>query len=340
MAPKKIIFRADGNQEIGLGHLSRLHSLAEMLKDSYDCVFLTKSDSSLHIIPEGFEVCVIPGSIEFSEEPLWISKNYSSSEFIIVADGYNFTGNYQKKLKKYKFALIYIDDMVHERMYADIVVNHSLNIKADDYIVNSNTRYALGSDYSLLRPLFINAARNTREIKQISQVFICFGGVDPYNLSNKALEGIVSIESVKKIHVVVGEFYDHNGSLFLTNGDNTKVIVYRSISEVQMTALMSKCQLAIVPSSTVSYEACSVKMLILAGYYVDNQKNIHDGLKSNGLIYNGDDFREYSSSDFKQKVMDIIDDKRANYKAIISNQSRLFDGQQKKRFNELIESIC
>ena len=63
---------------------------------------------------------------------------------------------------------------------------------------------------------------------------------------------------------------------------------------------MNKCQLAIIPSSTISYEACSVKMLILGGYYVDNQKRINEGLDLNGMIYNVGDFRELKAEDFKQ----------------------------------------
>ena len=37
---KKILFRADGNSEIGLGHLYRLFSLVEMLKDNFKFIFL------------------------------------------------------------------------------------------------------------------------------------------------------------------------------------------------------------------------------------------------------------------------------------------------------------
>ena len=75
MELKKIIFRADGNSEVGLGHLSRLFSLVEMLKDKYKCFFLTKSDSFIEIIPKEYNVDIIPKNILFYEEPkitLWI----------------------------------------------------------------------------------------------------------------------------------------------------------------------------------------------------------------------------------------------------------------------------
>tara|TARA_B110000971_G_C19987034_1_gene490094 strand:- start:566 stop:1591 length:1026 start_codon:yes stop_codon:yes gene_type:complete len=341
MELKKIIFRADGNSEVGLGHLSRLFSLVEMLKDKYKCFFLTKSDSFIEIIPKEYNVDIIPKNILFYEEPNWIYKKYSSSEFIIIADGYSFTSNYQKELKKYGFKLIYIDDLVNEKMYADIVINHSLNITAEDYTVNNNnTIYALGSDYALLRPQFIHAARKSREIKQINEVFICFGGVDYYNLSNRVLKGIVNIESIKKIHVVVGEFYDDNKSLNSIIRENSKVFVYKNISEEIMIKLMNKCHLAIIPSSTISYEACSVKMIILGGYYVKNQERINKGLDLNGLIYNVGDFKKLKSIDFKHKVLDIINDFPENHKLKLQKQSIFFDGNQKERIDKLIYSLC
>ena len=102
---------------------------------------------------------------------------------------------------------------------------------------------------------------------------------------------------------------------------------------------MSKCQLAIVPSSTVSYEVCSVKMLVLSGYCINNQEKMYEGLDSNGLIYGGGNFNKLNSNDFKEKVLEIIRDKSLNFKKIIKNQSKIFDGKQKERFNKLIDSI-
>ena len=36
---RRIIFRADGNSDIGLGHVIRSLALVEMLKDNFECVF-------------------------------------------------------------------------------------------------------------------------------------------------------------------------------------------------------------------------------------------------------------------------------------------------------------
>lgn len=336
----KIIFRADGNSKIGLGHLFRAFSLVEMFKDKYECVFLTRHDSLTKVVPKEYIIDIIPKNILYSEEPNWINKKYSSNEFIIIADGYQFISSYQKKIKEYEFGFVYIDDLNSEKMFADIVINHSLNISAKDYESTKQTKFALGSEYALLRPKFINAAKKVRVIKHVTDIFICFGGSDVNDLTNTSLKGVIDIKEIKKIHLVLGGAYTHKKIYDTLEKRKEDVSIYKNISEQEMLELMNKCQLAIVPSSTISYEACSLKMLVLGGYYVDNQERIYRGLDSNGLIYNGGDFNKLTADGFKQKVLEIVNDDVTNYKKINANQSKMFDGKQKERFNKLIEIIC
>ena len=171
-------------------------------------------------------------------------------------------------------------------------------------------------------------------------MFICFGGADLYDLTNTALEAVIDIKEIQKIHIVLGGAYIHEKIYSTIEKRKEEVFIYKNITEKEMLNLMSKCQLAIVPSSTVSYEACSLKMIILAGYCVDNQEIIYKGLNFNGLIYSGGDFNNLNVDGFKQKVLEILNDSPEKYKKMISNQSKMFDGNQKERFNKLIEHIC
>ena len=337
---KKILFRSDGNSNIGLGHLFRSFALLEMLKDNYDCFLLTKKDSFIDVIPKEYSINIIPENISYLEEPNWISKKYSNEEFIIIADGYHFKSNYQKQLKQNGFNLVYIDDLGIEKMYADIVINHALNLNIKDFDSAGFTKFALGSEYAIVRPKFINAAKKTRKIKQIKEVFVCFGGSDFLDLTNRALEGIIDLEVIDKIHIVIGAAYGHQKNLNLLLKRKNNIFIHKNISENRMIDVMNECQLAIVPSSTISYEAFSVKMLVLGGYYIDNQKKINNGLDLNGMIYNVGDFNKLKPIDFKLKVLEIINDSNTKHNKIIESQANMFDGKQKERFNILIESIC
>ena len=94
-------------------------------------------------------------------------------------------------------------------MYADIVVNHSIGLTINNFNSVKETTFALGPSYAVLRPTFINAAKKARKIKSIDEVFICFGGSDLYDLSNTALEGLIRLKQIKKIHIVLGAGYKH-----------------------------------------------------------------------------------------------------------------------------------
>jgi spore coat polysaccharide biosynthesis predicted glycosyltransferase SpsG len=146
---KKIIFRADGNNTTGLGHLYRIFALIEIYKENFEFILLTKENSTLSAIPSIYNYKLIPNSISIEEEPTWLSKNYSSNSHLIIADGYQFNSKYQKELKNFNYQLVYVDDQIKEIMYADIVINHALSVKSSDYKSQPYTKFALGTSYRI-----------------------------------------------------------------------------------------------------------------------------------------------------------------------------------------------
>lgn len=332
---KTILFRADGNSTTGLGHLYRLFSLVEMLKDYYNTVFLTKEESTFEVIPEGYKVSKIPEHVTIDKEPEWINSHFSSKLHIIIADGYHFDSRYQQALKQYEFNLIYIDDLANKHIYADIVVNHSPNCFVEDYKAETYTRYALGTNYAMLRPKFNEAAKEFREIKDIRNAFICFGGSDQFDLSFKAAKAFLNIDSIKQINIVVGAAYNHLDIKELAE-KHQSIKIYKNLNEEDLCHVMQSCQIAVAPASTILYEICSVKMPVLSGYYIHNQKNIYKGLSEKGAISKGGDFRGYGVSDFQEQIEKVLN---TDIKAQIDNQKELFRGNSARYFLGLINSL-
>src|SRR5690606_22671263 len=159
---KQILFRADGNAKTGLGHLFRLFAIVEMVKDDYDYVYFTKPDSTISVIPEYYNYKVLPEHLDLNYEAWWLSEHFNPEETIVIADGYQFNSVYQKKIKEKGFQLVYIDDLAREYMYADVVVNHSPHVKETDFKAEPYTTFALGTQYAILRPAFLDAAKQTR----------------------------------------------------------------------------------------------------------------------------------------------------------------------------------
>ena len=334
---KKILFRADGNNTTGLGHLYRLFALVEIYKPYFEVIFLTKESSTKESIPAQYTVEFIPDAITILQEPQWISEHYVSSEHLIVADGYQFNETYQKQIKQLGFKLVYIDDLIESHIYADIVVNHAANVDSKLYKKEPYTTIALGTEYAILRPAFIKAAQKQKEnISQISNVFVCFGGADALDLSLKATKALLQLDQIKLIHVVLGAAYKQT-EIFELASENNRVKLYQNLDELALVELMESCQLGIAPSSTIVYELCSVKMPIISGYFVENQKGIYQALVNENAIFGAGNLVDYTVEDFKRVIEPLLNNE--NFKPYLEAQQQLFDGLSASRFVKLLNDL-
>lgn len=328
-----MIFRADGNSQTGLGHLYRAFALVEIYKEYYDCIFVTRSDTSDHVIPESYDLVTIPETISLTEEPLWLVQNFGTDNNWLLTDGYQFNSQYQKTIKQLNFRLICVDDLCNEKMYADIVINHAPGVKASDYSATENTRFALGTKYAILRPLFLKAAATMREVKAIENVFICFGGADMFDLTLKAAKACLHNHIIKKVNVVTGAAYRHTELALLAKSE-PRLVIYKNLNEQKIIEVMNGCDLAIAPASNILYEICAVKMPVISGYYVDNQKNIYEGAVKKKIVFDAGNLEHYSVDDFEGQVARLM--KENNTQKYIAAQAELFDGQIKNRFLDLL----
>ncbi len=335
---KKVIFRADGSSTTGLGHLYRLFSLVEVVNDKLEFVFVTHETSTDSVIPKSYNIISIPKEIRTEDEPEWLAANFSPQEYIIIADGYQFTSSYQKKIKEKGYSLIYIDDLATEHMYADLVVNHSPYIQEKHYKKEAYTKLALGTKYALLRPLFLKVAKENRVIKTIDSAFVCFGGADPFDLTLNATKALLKLLNFKSIHVVLGAAYSSQEIFDLEEKYPNKIKIYRNLSEEHLIKTMEQSNFAIAPASTILYELSCVKMPIFSGFYVDNQELIYKGFLNHKAIFEGGNMENFQISDFVNSLKTILENQEFTLQ--LEAQSILFDDKITKRHLDIIKSLC
>lgn len=315
-----IYIRVDGNGEIGLGHLVRCIALAKMLAEDFDIRFVCK------FVPEQIkiEICESGFSV-YNEETffkLLISKD------LVVLDNYYYDISYQKKIKEKGCKLICIDDLHHHKFIADVIINHSPAANASDYNSQSYTQYALGTEYVLLRPEFLNQTRDKNRIKKDNVIVICFGGADPLNLTEKALKIVIDDERFSKINVITGAAFTQKGAVQkIVDSDSKRITWYHSISALQVSQIMNASRFAIVPSSGVLLEALSCGCITISGAYTENQKDIFQVYKDSGYIVSAKDFSN-------NHIIEAINNAFASYP--ITNQ---FDGKSGKRLLRVFEQL-
>ncbi|MGB1211529.1 MAG: UDP-2,4-diacetamido-2,4,6-trideoxy-beta-L-altropyranose hydrolase [Lacinutrix venerupis] len=331
---KTIIFRADGNAKTGLGHLYRLFALVEMLKADYNFVFVTREDSNLEVIPEAYSIKLLPSNISINEEAQWLANRFDSNNYLIIADGYQFNSNYQLTVKNQGYKLVYIDDLVKEHMYADLVVNHSPQVKKEDFKCETYTKFALGLDYAILRPKFIKASKEKPVLKTIEDIFVNFGGSDSFGNTFKVTRALLEMKESFNIHIVVGAAFNDTKFFELEKENRDNIRVYKNLSEEKLINLMKTCSFAIVPSSTILFELFCVKMPIYSGYFVENQKDSFRSFKNNNLVYGKGNFNDLKISDLKEEIFNSIN--KTTHQKMLDKQAKLIDGLQQERHFSLL----
>jgi UDP-2,4-diacetamido-2,4,6-trideoxy-beta-L-altropyranose hydrolase len=274
-----VFIRADGSQEIGLGHLVRCMALAHMLKKYFNITFFCSNipDALQHeILVNRFGLKLIQKETDF--------LNLINSETIIVLDGYQFDTNYQKQIKANGAKLVCIDDLHDKEFVADLIINHTPGIKPSDYKAQAYTQFALGLGYALLRPAFLEQIRKKRIIEKIETVLICFGGSDPINLTKRTLEVVTKYNQFKKIIVVTGESFKFTESIESIAKKEVRISHRNNLSEQEMLNTMLDAELAVTPSSTILLELFTVGMSAISGYYVENQREASVFFRNQKLV--------------------------------------------------------
>jgi UDP-2,4-diacetamido-2,4,6-trideoxy-beta-L-altropyranose hydrolase len=261
----KIIFRADASPMLGYGHFIRSLALADMLKDNFDCTFVTQEPTET----QRKQVVPICNLVEMPSDTSKFDKfiEMLHGDETVVLDNYYFTTDYQKQIKAKGCKLVCIDDMHDKHYVADVVINHLLT-KKSLFSVESYTRLCLGSQWALLRKPFLDQPRH-KNIFDKSALTVCtlFGGADYFNLTDNTVNILKTLPKVANVKAVVG--FDKQ----TPEDSDIRVEYYHNLSAEGMAHLFQDCDLAVLPTSGVCLEALACGLPVIGGFFVDNQKD-------------------------------------------------------------------
>jgi hypothetical protein len=282
---RKIYFRADAGTDIGYGHFIRTLALADILKDRFDCYFVTNCPTAYQL-DEIQKVCFYQ-SLPHASSHLEAFLSLLNGNEIVVLDNYFFSTDYQRRIKEKGCKLVCIDDMHDKHYVADIVINHSLGVTEQDFSKESYTRLYLGLSYALLRKPFLDVVELSHKSFQHSDklnIVLSFGGADCFSLTWKYIECLKDIEKIQSIVAIIGDAFLIENAI-----PYPKVSYRKNLSAEEMVALFCSSDLAILPSSSVMKEALACGIVVIGGYFVENQLNsYHCFQKQNAIIGVGD----------------------------------------------------
>jgi len=318
---KNLYIRADGNSEIGLGHVIRSLALAEMLKEDFSCVFATRYLTD-YIHAEASKICDNVIKLPESEEHFEAFLSCLSGDEIVVLDNYFFATDYQKAIKSKGCKLVCIDDIHDKYFVADVVINHAGGIQKEFYSVAPYTCLFLGTDYALLRPEFLNKD----EKKEDSSLLVCLGGADKENATLQILKLLEEKQFTHQCYVVVGDAFQYQQELVeFKQSSKLSIEILKNLSAQNMADIMSKCRYAICPPSTVSFEYLSKRGgELYLKMTADNQKDIYDFYVKNGIAFD---------------ISELFLNDPLIVQQCIETQKKYFDGQSVERIRSIFKRL-
>ena len=281
---KKIVLRADAGKKTGYGHFIRSLALADYLKNDFECYFASfNSDISDGQFSDyqRQEICGVCSPWECGGNSLEeFDRNFSNSLHevdIVVLDNYYFSTEYQKLIRNKGHKLVCIDDLHDRHMVCDLLMT-GCPLKKEDFSVETYTRFIGGMEWSLLRPPFLQSMpfRNIRS--KVTKVVNAMGGADAFNLTDKMIKVIHRALPEVVIYVIAGD------TAKVSYSDSSFVKISHRLSAEEIVQLFDEADFGVFPASTICKEAYVRKLPVVAGYYVDNQRESYEYGRCNDLF--------------------------------------------------------
>lgn len=195
----KIVIRVDGHKGIGMGHLYRMITLSNFMREKgcFDFVFIVRNNRPACDLLKKHQFRIYPLKFTISQrdELEQISQiiKYENPKVIIVdLIKRCFDDVFMKSLKEINNSCIIVFTDVHKKfeVEADLVFNVSLYQEHKNYEAIDRPKYYLGFDYVILDSDYANIKNGSNVKSNVEKVLVCMGGADHHNLTFDALRTI------------------------------------------------------------------------------------------------------------------------------------------------------
>ncbi|WP_324671004.1 UDP-2,4-diacetamido-2,4,6-trideoxy-beta-L-altropyranose hydrolase [Hymenobacter sp. GOD-10R] len=273
----RLIFRADGNPRIGLGHVMRLLALAEILREQFACVFAIQEPSP-EVLAQLRAVCeevVEMAPQPAAGEPAWLRQHVLRPTDVLVLDGYGFELNYQEAVRPAVARLVCLDDLHAFPFVADLVLNPAGGVTQERYDLRTpGARLLAGPAYAPLRTAFREVVHPVPSSALATTILVCLGGADPTHQTQQVTAALLQLPATEHVHAVVGSAYAGWEGLQTWAQDQARLTLHRNLPAAELCQLMQTCGAAVCSPSTISYEYCAAGGGLL--FLLPTAANQHD----------------------------------------------------------------
>jgi UDP-2,4-diacetamido-2,4,6-trideoxy-beta-L-altropyranose hydrolase len=255
---RTLLLRTDASAEIGAGHAMRCLGLAEAWRRAGGNVVFAMAERLEHIdaavrsVGRVEPVDALCGSDEDVRLTLGAAQRHDAA--CIVVDGYRFTEAYLRDVSGGDSRTMAVDDTASLSRYdVDVILNENLGASPSEYEGKTAARLLLGTDYLLLREMFLAWADRSRPTPDLArELLVTLGG----GCSGQSLAAV--LDAVGRVRVpgfgvtVVGDVDAPTAELG-SGGDDAPNVRFRG-TVADMAAAMASADIAVSGGGVSSLE--------------------------------------------------------------------------------------
>lgn len=326
------VFRVDGNNVIGSGHIMRCLSIAYEIQQKDDVVFVV-SDSYFFNFIENKGFNCINLEIDYKELPKdnkFIDYLLKEKPQFVFIDSYYVDNVFFNKVKRI-CKTIYIDDLLSFPYNVDVLINYNIYGEYSNYKKlyekeNFIPMLLLGPKYAPLRKEF----RNLEEFvirPKCKNIFVSTGGADPLHLALRLISYIIDNHILQyTFHFIVGIANNDKDEMIEISKNYKNIILHYNVENISK--LMMRCDIAITAAGSTAYELCACGIPTISYILADNQILGAEAFDKKGIMkYCGDAryLKHFSSIIFSNIY--VLDNKIELRRKLSINMQKIVDGK-------------
>lgn len=274
MENPRVAIYVNGNNTLGLGHIYRVLEVADLFYSKPD-IYYDETQTPVEVFGNTTHFLKPVRGVEGLFEAL---KKESYDIFIndILTTEVSYMESLRKVLGKAK--IVNFEDDGAGSLKADLVFN-ALYEKSHAPKVKAGEKFYIASKLFLFyEPITISS--------QVKNVFICFGGADPQNYSDRILRMLVSDEKYRQYHftLVLGRAKKNVQELMIYNDYDHIDVLY---DVKNMPQLMAKADIAITSRGRTGYELAIMGLPSIALAQNEREEKHSFVSNENGFTYIG-----------------------------------------------------
>ncbi|NQT49971.1 hypothetical protein HQ571_04715, partial [Candidatus Kuenenbacteria bacterium] len=315
----KLVIRTEASEEIGLGHLKRMISLAKVLQNEFFCgltFVINENNFSQQILQENsLNFITVQSEKQFHA---WLQENKNDAVIVDTRSNPEIDN-----LKSCTVKVIVIDRIDDEVQNADLYIipsGHS-DVPKKDNIIS-------GAEYAIIRDEILKQKPTESERKHI----LLFGGAGDHNqITENVIKILANCVLKEKVGVFVGSINSRRKDIIeLIERYNDKFFVFDP--EVDFAEALAQSKLGILGFGQTVYEALYLNVPVIA--IAQQKEKFNQDFLDSGLVKVFDPVESLDKEDFLSHFRELsltLFEKQES-----SKQKNYIDGKGAKKIAEQI----